>query len=42
MKHFFKLLNVFGLEILVKLKYTELGNLCFEVEVAIGKLRRYE
>ena len=32
----------FGLMILARLKYTNLGQLCFELEVAIEKLRRYK
>jgi hypothetical protein len=32
---------IFCLKIIAKLKYTELGHLCFEVEVDIEKLRKY-
>jgi hypothetical protein len=32
----------FELMILARLKYIELGQLCVEVEVAIGKVRRYK
>jgi hypothetical protein len=31
----------FGLMILARLKYTDLSHLCFEPEVAIEKLRKY-
>ena len=32
----------FGLMILARLKYIELGQLCVEVEIAIEKVRRYK
>ena len=39
--YFFQLFNYIGLKILARLKYTEPGHFCFEVEVAIDKQRKY-